>query len=66
MSTSTLTKSVTQQVAEATCDRCGARARSRARLAQHELFLCRHHTIEHASAMTKSGWSVIMPTDGDK
>lgn len=65
MATSTLTKTtVSQQVQAATCDRHPtARAQSRARLAQHELFLCGHCTATHLTALEAASWDIIIPGD---
>jgi hypothetical protein len=34
------------------CDRCGAQARVRVRLAAGELLFCGHHSAQHADALT--------------
>lgn len=55
------------------CDRCGARAKHRARKpGTGELFFCDHHYVEHEEALLdqlwilESDWSPVEPVPADR
>lgn len=51
--------------AEDRCDRCGARAYSKAiNAGGTELLFCAHHLEEHGPKLFQDGWEIVSDTEG--